>query len=58
MKRIVLPALLGFALLIAAPSAFGQSAVLDKALQEEVKKNKEKSDKDITSDKAKDKAKT
>jgi len=58
MKRIVLPALLGFALLIAAPCAFGQNAVLDKALQEEVKKNKEKSDKDITSDKAKDKAKT
>lgn len=58
MKRFVLPALLALTTLVMAPTAFGQNAVIDKALQEEVKKAKEKSDKDITNDKSKDKAKT
>ncbi len=58
MKRLVLPALLALTTLVMAPTAFGQNAAIDKALQEEVKKAKEKSDKDITSDKSKDKAKT
>jgi predicted Zn-dependent protease len=58
MKRFVLPALLTLTTLVAAPSVFGQNAAIDKAMQEEVKKAKEKSDKDITSDKSKDKAKT
>ncbi|MCY7353154.1 MAG: hypothetical protein LH606_21270 [Cytophagaceae bacterium] len=55
MKRLVLLALLG---VFAAATAFGQNAAIDKALQDEIKKTKEKSDKDITNDKAKDKAKT
>jgi len=58
MKRFVLPALLALTTLVMAPTAFGQNAAIDKALQEEVKKAKEKSDKDITSEKSKDKAKT
>lgn len=58
MKRYVLPALLALTTLIMAPTAFGQNAAVDKALQEEIKKAKEKSDKDITNDKSKDKAKT
>lgn len=55
MKRLVLLAWLG---VCTAVASFGQNAVLDKALQDETKKAKEKSDKDITNDKAKDKAKT
>ena len=58
MKRLVLPALLSLIMLVTATTAIAQNAAIDKALQEEVKKAKEKSDKDITNDKAKDKAKT